>query len=89
MSIVDRAGLAAAGMSTGQATLVAGTVAVAIPGLTTSSTAQVTPVNPIGTIGAIYKAVCTANTLTITSVLAAGLGTQTLDLSVVNYIIAF
>lgn len=89
MSIFDKPGLAGAGMATGQTTLVLGTVAVSILGLTTTSTAQVTPVTPIGTLGAQYKAVCTANTLTITSVAAAGLGTQILDLSVLNYTVAF
>lgn len=85
MSIFDKAAL---NEQTGQAALVAGTVAINIPGLTTSSSAQVTPIIPAGTLGAMYKAVCTANTLTITSVLAAGLGVQVLDTSTVNYTVA-
>lgn len=70
----------------GAATLSSGTIAVTINGLTTSDRAFVQLVTTGGTLGAGYKAVCTANTLTITSVTAAG-ATQTLDTSTVNYMI--
>lgn len=71
----------------GQATLVAGTVAVTIPGLKTTSFAVVAPKTPGGTMGTTYQAVCTANTLTITSL--SGGATQTLDTSVVQYIATY
>ncbi len=68
------------------AVLVAGTLPITINGLTTASMAYVTLTVPGGTLGAGYKAVCTANTLTITSVTSAG-ATQTLDTSTLNYVI--
>lgn len=70
----------------GKATLVAGTVAVTISGLTTSDEAFVSIVTPAGTLSSGLKAVCTANTLTITSVNTAG-ATNTLDTSTVRYVI--
>lgn len=88
MSLVDipsPAAGAAGSTAKGQATLVNGTVVVSIPGLSASSIAVVSPSNPIGTMGVNYKAVCTANTLTITSYVG-GLTTQALDNSVLNYI---
>ncbi len=70
----------------GVATLVAGSVAISISGLTTNSRAFVQLVTPGGTLGDAFKAVCTTNTLTITSVVAAGT-TQTSDTSTLNYVI--
>lgn len=70
----------------GTATLVSGTKAITINGLGSTARAFVQLVTPGGTLGNGYKAVCTANTLTITSVTAAG-ATQTLDTSVLNYFI--
>lgn len=69
------------------ATLTAGTVAVTITGITTSSVAHVTLITPSGTLGTGgYKAVCTANTLTITSVSTLG-ALNNLDASTVGYVV--
>lgn len=71
----------------GSATLVAGTIAITITGLTTADRAFVQRTTAAGTIGTGgVTAVCTANTLTITSIQVT-LGTQTLDTSTFNYII--
>lgn len=71
----------------GQTTLVAGTIAITITGLTTSSRAFVQRVTPSGvTLTTEYNAVCTANTLTITADLAAGT-INTADISVMNYLV--
>lgn len=72
--------------SVGQTTLVSGTKAITITGLTTSSRAQVTFVSIGGTVTTTwqYAAVCTANTLTITALTSAG-ATNTTDTSVLNY----
>lgn len=75
-----------AGGFLGQTTLSSGTVTITISGLTTSDRAFVQLATTGGTLGNGYKAACTANTLTITSVVAAGT-TQTLDTSTINYII--
>lgn len=88
MSIVDAPNASAgqAGSTTkGQATLVSGTIAVNIPGMTASSIVVASPQTPTGTVGVGYKCVCTTNTLTITAYVT-GLGTQVLDNSVLNYI---
>lgn len=69
----------------GNATLVGGSVAVTINGLTTNDFAYGNIVTPGGTIGTGgHKYVCTANTLTITSVIITG-STQALDTSVLRY----
>lgn len=70
----------------GLATLVSGTVTIAIAGLTSTSVANATSLTPIGTLGAELKCVCSANQLVITSV-TTGLGTQILDNSIVQYIV--
>lgn len=72
--------------SVGQTALVAGTNAITISGLTTSSRAQVTFVAIGGTVTTTwqYKAVCTSNTLTITAIDNTG-ATNTLDTSTLNY----
>lgn len=70
----------------GSATLAAGVATVTITGLTTTDRAFVQCTNSSGTLGVALKAVCTANTLTITSVQTSGT-TQTLDTSSVSYII--
>ena len=70
----------------GSATLVSGTKAITISGLTTSNQAFVTIAVTGGTLGGAYKAVCTTNTLTITSVSAAGT-TVTTDTSTLNYLV--
>lgn len=81
-------GTAPGAVKSGSATLVLGTVALSIPGVTAASRATITPLTPTGTLGVSYKAVCTTDTLTITAV-QAGLGTQVLDVSVLNYILVF
>jgi len=72
--------------SVGQTTLVSGTKAITISGLTTSSRAFVTLVSQGGTVTTTvgYAAVCTSNTLTITALTSAG-ATDTTDTSVLNY----
>lgn len=70
----------------GRTTLVAGTKTVTITGLTTSHKAYVSMQAAGGTIGVI-QAVCTANTLTLTSIVAGGILTQTLDTSTIEYFI--
>lgn len=73
-------------VTNGQGTLVAGVLAVTVPGLTTSNKGFSQLVIQAGTSTTVYeyKAVCTANTLTITAVTVAG-ATVTTDTSVVNY----
>lgn len=66
------------------ATLSSGTVAVTISGLTTGDRAFIQLTTPGGTLGTHYKAVCTANTLTITAVDTAG-STVTSDTSTLTY----
>ena len=70
----------------GTATLVSGTKAVTVSGVTSSNQAFVTLVTPAGTLGAAYKAVCGTNTITITAVSIAGV-TVTTDTSTLNYLI--
>lgn len=71
----------------GQVALVAGTKAITITGLTTSSRAIVTLVIPNTTTNTVtYQAVCTANTLTIQANVAAGT-INTADISTVNYFV--
>lgn len=71
----------------GQTTLVAGTKAITITGLTTSSRALVQLVTPSGVALTItYQAVCTANTLTIQANVAAGT-INVNDISVLNYFV--
>lgn len=89
MSIFDLPGAGVAGSNTtGQVALVSGTKAITITGLTTSSRAWAQLVTPGGTLAQEYKAVCTANTLTLTALTSAG-ATQTLDTSTVNYGVQF
>lgn len=71
----------------GQTTLVSGTKAVSISGLTTSDRAIVTLVTPSGvTLTTTYQAVCTSGTLTLQANVAAGT-INTADGSTLNYII--
>lgn len=70
----------------GRATLVSGTVTIAIPGLTSTSTAIAQAFTPIGTLGIEYKCVCSTNQLVI-SAITTGLGTQILDNSILQYIV--
>jgi hypothetical protein len=71
----------------GQTTLVSGTKAITISGVTTSSRALVQLVTPTGTtLTTTYQAVCTSNTLTIQANVAAGT-INTADGSVLNYFI--
>lgn len=75
----------------GQTTLIAGTKAITITGLTTSSIAFVQLVSQGGTVTTTvgYEAVCTTNTLTINAITNAGSNAlNTLDTSIVNYLIA-
>lgn len=70
-----------------QTTLVAGTKAVTIAGVTTSSQAQVTRVTATGTTLTVeYDAVCTAGIVTITATVAAGT-INTADTSVINVVV--
>ncbi len=72
----------------GQVVLVAGTKAITITGLTTSSRAFPGFVTQGGTSTGVfqYQMVCTANTLTITAVTVAGVAVTT-DTSTVNYFV--
>jgi lysophospholipase L1-like esterase len=71
----------------GQVALVAGTVAVTISGLTTSSRAFLTRViSNTTSLTTGYNAVCTSNTLTITADVSAGT-INTADISTLNYLI--
>jgi len=74
--------------SSGQTALTAGVAAITISGLTTSTRAQITFVSIGGTVTTTwqYKAVCTANTLTITAIDNTG-ATNTLDTSTLNYLV--
>lgn len=69
----------------GQTTLVSGTKAITVTGVTTSSRCFLTRVTPSGTTLTIeYDCVCTSNTVTITAAVAAGT-INTADTSVLNY----
>lgn len=70
----------------GQATLVSGTKAISITGVTTSSRAFVQAVSQGGTVSTTfeYSAVCTSGTLTITAI-TTGNVTNALDTSTLNY----
>ncbi len=70
----------------GQTTLVLGTKAITINGLTTSSRCFLTLVSQGGTVTttADYACVCTTNTATITA-LTTGNVTNTTDTSILNY----
>lgn len=71
----------------GQVALVAGTKAITITGVTTSSRAFVTLVTPGSTsLTTAYQAVCTANTLTLQANVAAGT-INISDTSTLNYFI--
>lgn len=69
----------------GRTTLVLGTKAITITGLTTSHKAWVQLQAIGGTIAAQYRAVCTSNTLTIDAITSGGI-VQTLDTSTIEYI---
>jgi hypothetical protein len=72
---------------TGQTTLVSGTKAITISGLTTSSRAFVTLVTPSGTSSTVtYQGVCTSNTLTLQANVAAGT-INVADGSTLNYLV--
>ncbi len=68
----------------GDVALTAGVGTITITGLTTSDRAFTQIILDGGTLGVRYTAVCTANTLTITSETAAG-ATQILDTSTITY----
>ena len=71
----------------GQTTLIAGTKAITITGVSTSSNAFVTIATPnTGSLTVKFQAVCTANTVTITALIAAGT-INVADVSVVNYFV--
>lgn len=71
----------------GTATLVAGTVAITLTGLTTAAICAPPAIKvPGGTLGNGFMIVPTANTLTITSVVAAGT-IQVFDTSTVFYVV--
>lgn len=69
----------------GQTTLVSGTIAITITGVSASSIALVTLVTPSGTtLTTAYQAVCTTNTVTLQANIAAGT-INTADGSTLNY----
>ncbi|MCA0231562.1 MAG: hypothetical protein LCH91_13905 [Bacteroidetes bacterium] len=70
----------------GVITLVSGVGSATVTGLTSTDKAFVQLVTTSGTLGTHYKAVCSANTITITSINTSG-ATVTTDNSTVNYII--
>jgi hypothetical protein len=76
------------GINKGQTTLVAGTKTITIAGLTSSSAASIGLVSIGGTVSTTwqYKAVCTANTLTITAITNSG-AANTSDTSTLSYIV--
>jgi len=77
----------AANLMAGQITLVGGTLATTITGLTTSHRGMVTLVTPNNVLNTrSYQAVCTANTLTIRANTDTGLLNMA-DTSVLNYFI--
>ena len=77
----------AANLMAGQITLVGGTLAIAITGLTTSHRGMVTLVTANNVLNTrSYQAVCTANTITIRANTDAGLLNMA-DTSVLNYFI--
>lgn len=88
LAAINAANSNVAGLGTsGQVALVAGTKAITIPGLTTSNLGFVQLVAPnTASLTIQYKAVCTANTLTITALVAAGT-INAADISTVNYAI--
>lgn len=73
-------------LTVNQTTLISGTKAITISGLTTSSIAIVSVVSQGGTSTTTWKfaGVCTSNTLTITAITTTGT-TNTSDTSVINY----
>lgn len=74
-------------VTSGQATLVAGTLAITIPGLTTANKGFVTLVSSnTGSSTVTYQAVCTANTLTLRANVAAGT-INVADISTLNYFV--
>lgn len=76
-------------MASGQTTLVSGTKAISIAGVTTSSKAFVALVTPSGvTLTIQYQAVCTSNTVTLQANVAAGT-INVSDGSTLNYLIIF
>jgi len=72
----------------GKATLVSGTKAISIAGVTTSSIPIITFVSAGGTISTTthYAGVCTAGTLTITALTSTST-TNTSDTSVISYLV--
>jgi hypothetical protein len=73
-------------MAAGQTTLVAGTKVITIPGLLTGSLAFVQLVSTAHANTVERQAVCTANTLTITALVAAKTINAS-DVAVVNYVV--
>lgn len=74
----------------GQATLVAGTLAITITGLTSSNRAFISEVSQGGTTSTTqsYTGACSTNTLTLKAVTNAGTNTiNTADTSIINYVI--
>jgi hypothetical protein len=71
----------------GQVTLVAGTLAVTVTGVTTSSLAFVSLVTyNVASLSLSHRVVCTANTVTISALKSDGT-INTADISVVNYLV--
>lgn len=70
MSIFDKASIPVNNQAS--VTLVGGTGTISDANVTTNSKAVAQLVTPGGTLGVGYKVVCTAGTVTVTSVIAAG-----------------
>lgn len=86
-SIVSAANSPIGAVSSGQTALVAGTIAITIPGLTTANKGFLTrAVSNTTTSTVEYRAVCTANTLTLTADLAAGT-INVADISTLNWFV--
>lgn len=82
-------GIVIGAFTSGQTTLISGTKAISVAGVTTSSKAFITLVTPTGvTLTTQYQAVCTSGTVTLQANVAAGT-INTSDGSVVNYFIIF
>lgn len=86
-SIIAASGTGTGVANSGQATLVAGTLAITIPGLTISNKGYVSLVaSATGSSTVTYQGVCTANTLTLRANVAAGT-INVADISTLNWFV--
>lgn len=87
-SIIAASGTGTGIVNSGQTALVAGTIAINIPGLTTANKGFITRAISNTTTSTVeYRAVCTANTLTLTADLAAGT-INVADISTLNWFVS-